>query len=109
MIVVAPDPVPAYAVPRRECVELAPEIVVLDGLPVRSLPAVALPAVDPRLDAVLHVLRVGVQIHFATAFERLERADDRGELHPVVRGGVLAAKELFLVFAPLQKCAPASR
>ena len=59
---VALHPVPRDLVLRGERVELAPQVGVLDGLPVRGLPAVALPAVDPRLDAVLHVLRVGVEL-----------------------------------------------
>src|SRR5262245_23748088 len=93
----------------RERIELAPEIVVLDGFPVRGLPAVAFPAVDPRLYAVLDVLRIGVELDFARPFQRLERADDGGQLHPVVGRRGLAAEELLLVIPPHEQCAPAAR
>ena len=62
-----PSPSATDVVPRDERLELAPQVGVLHRLLVRGLPAVALPAVDPGLDAVLHVLRVGVEVDVATA------------------------------------------
>src|ERR1041385_9290456 len=83
---VALHPVPFYLVPRRRPVELAPEILVLHRLLVRGEPAAALPARDPLRDALHHVERIGVEADLARALERVERADYRGQLHPVVGG-----------------------
>src|SRR5262245_25729463 len=99
---------PADPVLRRERIELAPELGVLDRLAVGRLPAVALPGVDPALDAVPHILRVGVELDVAGARQAFERADDGGELHPVVRGRGLAAEDLALAFAEHEQRAPAA-
>ena len=64
-LAVPAHPVPAHRVPRGERVELAPQLRVLHRLAVRGLPAVALPAVDPALDAVLDVLRIGEEVDVA--------------------------------------------
>ena len=85
VVVVSLDPVPAHPVLRRQCVELAPQFRVLDSFAIGRFPAVALPAMDPGLDPVLHVLRVGIDVDVAFAVQRFERANDRGELHPIVR------------------------
>src|SRR5690349_13333875 len=83
--VVAANPEPLDRMLARQLVESAPEVLVLDRLLVGGAPAAPLPGVYPLLDALLHVLRVGVQPHAGTGFERLERADNGGHLHPVVR------------------------
>src|SRR5690606_37096577 len=106
---VAPDPVPLDLVLARELVEAAPEVDVLHGLAIRGGPALALPGVDPFRDALLHVLRVGVETHAARPLQRLQRADDGGELHAVVGGRGLAAPELLLDTLRPQQRAPAAR
>src|SRR5687767_10768859 len=60
---VALHPVPLDVVLRRQLVELAPQVGVLHRLLVGGAPAAPLPVVDPQRDALLHVLRIGVQAH----------------------------------------------
>src|SRR5205085_1119334 len=79
-------PMPLYLMLGRDCVEFSPEILVLDRLLVRGLPALAFPGVDPLRDALLHVERIGVEAHAARALQRLQRPDDGLQLHPVVGG-----------------------
>src|SRR5690349_8984057 len=102
-------PMPLYLMFRRERVELFPEVDVLDVFLVGGAPVAALPRVDPARDAFLHVLRVGVEAHAARFLQRLERADDRHELHAVVGGRRLAAPELPLLSLVAQHRAPAAR
>src|SRR5258706_12563144 len=64
---------------------------------------------DPLGDALLDVLRIGIELHSARALERLERADHRGELHAVVGGGRLAAPELFFGIFKTKEDAPSAR
>src|SRR5258706_440852 len=64
---------------------------------------------DPLGDALLDVLRIGIELHSARALERLERADHRGELHAVVGGGCLAAPELFFGIFKAKEDAPSAR
>src|SRR5688572_2855807 len=106
---VAFHPVPLDSMLLRELVQLAPQVGVLDVLPVGGAPAVALPAVDPLRDALLHVLRVGVQAHPAGPLERLERADHGRELHAVVGRSRLAAPQLLLHALRAQQRSPAAR
>src|SRR6185312_9970277 len=105
---VAAHPVPADRMRFRERVELAPELGILHGLAVGRAPAVALPRVDPALDALLDVLRIEVEIDVRPLLERFERADDGGQLHPVVRRAALAAEKLLLRAAANQQRAPSA-
>src|SRR6266536_1830618 len=109
MPVVALDPVPTDAVGLCQRVELAPQLGVLDWLAVARFPAVFFPAVDPRLDAVLDVLRVGKKIDIALALQAFERANDRGQLHPVVGRGALAAEDFLAPRSRHQERAPTTR
>jgi hypothetical protein len=70
----------------RQLVEPAPQVHVLDRLPVRGAPAALFPVADPRADAELHVLRVGVEPSPGAVLERFQGADHGDELHAVVRG-----------------------
>src|SRR3954469_20066068 len=79
-------------------VQPLPQVHVLHRLLVRRAPGAALPAVDPFRNALLHVLRIGVDAHPARALQGFERADDRSHLHAIVRGVGLAAPELLLRF-----------
>src|SRR5574340_115449 len=106
---VPPHPVPANAMARRLRFELAPQLRVLHRLAVARAPAVLLPGADPRLHAVLHVLRIGVKLDLGALRQRFERADHRDELHPVVGRLRLSAEELFLAPVPDEKRAPAAR
>src|SRR5512132_18166 len=105
----AAHPVPADRMLPGELVELAPQLRVLYRLAVARAPAVSLPRLDPLLDAVLHVLRIEIQIDVGAALQRLERANDRGEFHPVVRGLALATEEFALAPIANQQRAPTAR
>jgi tetratricopeptide (TPR) repeat protein len=105
---VALHPVPANPMLRREHVQLAPQLGILHRLPIARAPAVALPGVNPALDAVLDVLRIGVELDVALAAQRFERANDRGELHPVVRGIGLAAEQLLFATSEREQRTPAA-
>src|SRR5262245_5673492 len=88
------DPDPLDVVLPAELVEAQPEVLILHRLLVGGAPAAPLPVVDPGADAALHVLRIGVQPDAGGLAQRFQRADDRGQLHAVVRGLLLAAGEL---------------
>ena len=77
-----------------------PQIVVLHGLLLRVLPAALEPAVNPMLvEGVHHVLRVGVQRDGARALEHFET---RHHGHAVVRGALVALRQLLLVDGALR-------
>src|SRR5688500_2106949 len=101
-------PVPLDCMRFGELVETPPQVDVLHGFTLGGEPAAPLPAMDPLRDALLHVLRVGVQAHPARALERLERADHRRELHAVVGGVGLAPPQLLFRAARAQQHAPAA-
>ena len=72
-----------------------PQIAVLDGLLVGSLPAAFFPSVNPVLvEGVNDVLRIGMDFDVAGAVERLECHDNGHELHAVVGGLGVAARKL---------------
>src|SRR5882672_4620257 len=81
---VTPNPMPLYLMLRRQLVQAPPEIFIFYRLLVSRLPLAAFPGVDPGGDALLDILRIGVELDVARALQRLERADHRGELHAVV-------------------------
>lgn len=68
-------PVPMDLVDGDELVELAPEILVFDGLLVHGAPAPEFPEADPLLDALAEVLGIGVDIDAAGMFEGAEGFD----------------------------------
>src|SRR5690606_33456274 len=72
------------------------------------LPAVALPARDPAIDAVLDVLAVGMQLHLARTLEGVERLDGRRQLHLVVGGLRRPAAHFLVVPVIFEDRAPAS-
>src|SRR5690606_16507625 len=59
--------------------------------------------------AVHDVRRVDVDDHRARPRQRPQRLDDGGELHTVVRRGLLAAEQLLLVLAEPQQRTPAAQ
>src|SRR5258708_18706234 len=81
---VALHPVPGDTVRPGETIELLPQVHVLHRLLVGGAPAAALPFRQPFADALLHVLRIGVDLDPARRLERFQRADDRGDLHAIV-------------------------
>ena len=93
------DPAPIDRVLRGQRIQALPEVDVLHRLLVGRLPAALLPVVDPRRDALAHVLAVGVKLHAAVALERGQRFDHGGEFHAVVGGERFAAPEFLLVRA----------
>src|SRR5215831_15453196 len=94
---VSSDPVPGDLVLRGEPVEFLPQIDILDRLSIRSSPAIALPDVNPALDAVFDVLRVGIDGDRASPLQARQRPDDRGELHAVVGRLGFTPRQLTLV------------
>jgi drug/metabolite transporter (DMT)-like permease len=102
-------PQPADLVDLHRLDQPAPQVRVLDRLPGRRHPAVALPAGDPFGDPVQQVLAVGVQRDPGRAPQRLKRPDGRHQLHPVVRGQRLAAMQFPLRILPAEHRAPAPR
>src|SRR5713226_7696303 len=105
---VALHPVPGDTVRPGETIELLPQVHVLHRLLVGGAPAAALPLRQPFADALLHVLRIGVDLDPARRLERFQRADDRGELHAIVGRLRLAAEQLPFLTVNLQDRAPAS-
>src|SRR5258708_6516098 len=105
---VALHPVPGDTVRPCETIELLPQVHVLHRLLVGGAPAAALPLRQPFADALLHVLRIGVDLDPARRLERFQRADDRGELHAIVGRLRLAAEQLPFLTVNLQDRAPAS-
>ena len=91
---VTAHPMPFHLVALLRRVEPLPQLDVLDRRARRRPPALALPAVDPRADALLHVLGVGVKIDARGLGERFERRDRRHQLHAVVGGRCFPAGQL---------------
>src|SRR5690606_5831387 len=104
----APDPTPLDPVTALEFVEFGPEVGVLDRLAVGGLPATRLPATHPFGDALLDVLRIGVDDEFARPAQGLQRPDDREQFHPVVGRVGLAPEQLLAVPAAHHQGAPAA-
>src|SRR5262249_9106705 len=102
-------PMPAHAMTCQQRIEPLPKIDVPDRLSVRSAPAVALPLIDPRQNAVAQILAVGVDIDETRPLQRFERGDRRHQFHAVVGGVRLAALELLFVIAEGEDRAPAAR
>src|SRR3974390_283125 len=102
----AADPSPFDVMASGGRIEAAPHIFVLDRLPVRGAPAVALPAVEPSGHAAAQILRVGVQAYGAWTGQRIERLDRRREFHAVIGGEGLAALQLLRAGAVAQHGAP---
>ena len=102
------DPAPLQFVACRERIELLPQVPVLHGLAIRGAPVARLPRRQPLGDALAHVLRVGVHARAHRALQRLECADDRRELHAVVRGLCLGAGQLAQVRAEFERRGPAA-
>ena len=68
----------------------------LTGLLSAVIQPLRLPTVDPAGDAVPQIDRIGVQPDAAGPLQRLERGDRRHQLHAVVGGQRLAARQLLL-------------
>src|SRR5258707_329389 len=86
-----------------------PEIDILDRVLVGGTPIPPLPVVDPGGDAVAHIAAVGVQTDAAGSFQRLDGSDRPHQLHAVVGGGGLEARELALLSAIPEDGAPTAR
>src|SRR5438094_559622 len=106
---VAPDPVPGDAVRSSETIELLPQIHVLHRFLVGGAPAAPLPVGQPFADALLHVLRIGVDLDPARALQHFQRTNDRRKLHAIVGRLPFAAEQLLFLTVHLQNGAPASR
>src|SRR5262245_48595736 len=102
-----PDPVDLV---RRACrIQTLPQVDVLHWLLVGRAPAILLPAVDPFGDAFAQVVAVGVEPHLARPLQCLQPTDGGHQLHAVVGGGGLAARQLALAAAQSQNRGPAAR
>src|SRR6267142_6788741 len=102
-------PMPAHAMLRQRRIEPLPQIDILDRFLVGGAPAVALPLVDPRHDAVAQILAVGVNIDETRPLERFERCDRGHQFHAIVGGVRFAALQLLLTVAEGEDRAPAAR
>src|SRR5260221_3867701 len=91
------DPVPLHAVRAVQFVELLPQIDILHRLLVRGAPALALPAADPFRNALLHVLRVGVDAHPPRRFEPFQRPEHGRQVHSRVCTLPPPPRKIFLV------------
>ena len=85
------------------------EVLVLHRLAIGCLPATGLPARHPLRDPAAHILRVRENASFHRPLKRLQRADDGGEFHTIVRRMRFGAGELFLLIAEAEQCGPPSR
>ena len=105
------EPVPGHVVRLGQPVEHAPQVLVLDRLPVAGAPATAHPAVYPLGDTLAQVLGVGVEIHLAAAEQPFQQCQGRCrgvKFHAVVGSGrVIAAEHPFPV-TPADDRAPAA-
>src|SRR5690242_21372642 len=109
MAAVAGDLVPGDVVPLDQGDQRFPEIAVLHRLLLRVEPAVLAPAlVPPIAEAVDHVRAVAVDGDAAPALERAKALDRSGQLHPLIGGGVLAARQLPLAAVLDDEDAPAA-
>ena len=109
MAVMPPHPVPFNRMTRSQCIEATPQILILDRVFPGSFPTSLLPTVDPLTDAFLDILRIGIDPRFHRPRERLQRLDDRQQLHAVVRRRRLPAAQFRFSRAAAQKSAPAAR
>ncbi len=109
MPAVPAHPMPVDLMLLHQLIQPLPEITVLDRLALRRSPAVALPLLNPPVDALPQVFGVGSDGHPARSRQLLERGDRGLQLHPVVgrfRGST--ADELLGVPITQQGC-PAAR
>ena len=90
-------------------VEALPQLGVLHRLFVGGLPAVLLPAVNPFADAVLHVDGVDVHLDRAGPLQAFQCHDGRHQLHAVVGGQRLAARQFLARAVVIEDDAPAAR
>src|SRR6185437_626640 len=106
---VARHPVPLDGMTGRELIEPLPQILILHGLAVCGEPAPRLPCAHPFPDAAPDILRVGIHPHASGTLQRLERTDDRRQLHAVVGGQRLRARKLLLAAGKAEQGRPAAR
>lgn len=102
---------PAHPFPRHFmacglCLQLLPKVNVLHRLFVGGDPASLLPSMDPRCDALTHVLAVGHQPHLAGALQSGKRLNHSHQLHAVVRCVGFTAPQFTFVIPTAQPCAP---
>ena len=101
-------PQPLGFVALSKIVQLAPEVLVTDGLLIAGYPAFALPTEDPLGDAVLDVNGVGDDLDFTWLFDCSEPLDGRHELHAVVGGVRFGAVHFLLVLTESEDARPAA-
>src|SRR5690606_24964285 len=106
---VALHPLPVDRVACGLHIERLPQVGIQYRLLRGRFPATLLPGREPLRDAVQHVLRVAVERSTARAFQRRERTDDGGQLHPVVRREGLSAVQRLARAAGFEDGAPAAR
>src|SRR5262249_14766990 len=100
------DPCPLDAVTRGGGDKLLPEFGILDWFLVGGAPAIALPAMHPLRDPVLHIRSVGGERHMTGTIECPKSPDCRQQLHAVVGRMCFAARKLLLVLARADDDAP---
>jgi len=63
---------------------------------------------NPGADAVLHILRVGMQDDFTRALEQVQGGNHRLQFHAVIGGFQFAATKFFFLRAVAQQSTPAA-
>src|SRR5262249_49751027 len=103
------SPNPFGVMTGRHAIELFPQISVHYGLLRGRYPVLPLPAVDPGCNAILHVLRIGDDLHLAALLQRAQAFDSRCQLHAVVGGLRSEAVYFLVVFAVPENARPPAR
>ncbi len=101
-------PSPLDLVSGCQLIKRLPQIRILDRLLVGGLPAVALPAMNPFADALLHIRRVGKNNGITRPRKYTERFDHGRHFHAIVCRVGNAAEQLFLGFTKPENGTPAT-
>ena len=88
------EPLPGDAMPRCDGIELTPQVVVLDCIPVRGPPLVSFPDSQPFRDALTQVFGIGEQRDVAGFFEGRERRNGGLQFHAIVGRGRVSPSQL---------------
>src|SRR5262249_33727680 len=93
----------------RLLIQRHPQVLIHHGLLRGRNPALALPAVNPGGDPVLHVFRIGDHLHLATHFQRAQTLDGSGQFHAIVGGVRRTTPQLFVMLAMTEDRRPPPR
>lgn len=104
------DPLPREDVLALKVTKLDPKVLVFDSITRTRLPPISLPSVEPPFgEGVFDVGAVGDDVHFRGAQKGFEPANDAKQLHAVVRGSGIVARQAALSASRDQHAGPAAR